>query len=192
MPLIPVFEIGIANAWIFMSVFLLQMLVMVFVDKGVREKTHVPVEVRKNKFEKYVAIIGNLIWLLSMGYSVFLPLRLHTDWFYAGLSVFIIGLIIMTIATVNFITTPADLLITKGVYRLSRHPMYLAFFIICLGTGIATLSWLFLFFSLIMVFCFHQEALIEERYCLDKYGHDYREYLNSVPRWFGKPNRSGS
>lgn len=182
MSLIPAFKIGIWNAWLFMSVFLLQMIAILFVDNRIRGKSHVPIDARGNRFERYVGIIGNFIWLLAMGYSVFLPLQPGTIWFYVGLSIFIIGLILMVIATFNFITTPADLLITKGTYQLSRHPMYLATFFICLGSGIATVSWLFIFFSVIMILCFRQEALIEERYCLYKYGSTYQEYLNSVPR----------
>jgi protein-S-isoprenylcysteine O-methyltransferase Ste14 len=174
-----------------MSVFLLQMLAIVFADKHIREKTHTPIDARRNKLERYAGIMGNFIWLLAMVYSVFLPLQPGTIWFYVGLSFFIIGLIFMAIATSNFITTPADQLIKKGLYQFSRHPMYLATFFICLGSGIAAVSWLFIFLSVIIALCFHQEALIEERYCLDKYGSAYQEYLNSVPRWFGLPNRSG-
>jgi len=189
MSLIPVFKPGIWNAWMFMSVFLLQMIAILFVDKCIREKSHVPKEARRNRLERYIGISGNFFWLLAMGYSVFLPLQLGTIWFYVGLSVFIVSLILMTIATFNFMMTPADLLITKGIYQFSRHPMYLATFFICLGTGISALSWLFIFFSVIIALCFYQEAIIEERYCLDKYGSAYQEYLNSVPRWFGAPNR---
>jgi len=189
--LIPALKIGLWNAWIFMSAFLLQMLVMLFADKRIWKKSHIPFDARQNKLERYAGIIGNLIWLLAMGYSIFLPLQHGTIWFYVGLSVFIIGLILMTIATFNFITTPADLLITKGLYQFSRHPMYLATFFICLGSAIAAASWLFIFFSVIIALCFQQEALIEERYCLEKYGSAYQEYMISVPRWFGLSRRIG-
>ena len=189
--LIPAFKIGVWNAWLFMSVFLLQMTAILFVDKRIREKSHVPADTKRNRSERFAGILGNLAWLLAMGYSVFLPLQLGTIWFSVGLSVFAIGLIIMAISTFNFLTTPVDLVITKGAYRLSRHPMYLATFLICLGSGIATLSWLFIFLSVIMILCFRQEALIEERYCLREYGSAYQEYLSSVPRWFGVPDRIG-
>ena len=189
MSLIPAFKIGMWNAWIFMSVFLFQMLAIMFVDKRVRERSHVPIEARRNKIERYVSIIGNLIWLLAMGYSVFLPLQLGTIWFYIGLSVFIIGLTFMVIATVDFISTPIDRLIITGAYNFSRHPMYLATFFICLGSGIATISWLFILFSIIMALCFYQEALIEERYCLNRYDNAYQEYINRTPRWIGVPNK---
>lgn len=186
MSLIPEFKIGILNAWIFMSIFLLQMLVMIFAGKRIRRRSHVSQDARRSKFEKNISIIANLVWLLALVYSVFLPLQTGTIWFYTGLSLFIIGLIIMAVATFDFITTPVDLMIKKGSYRFSRHPMYLATFFICLGAGIAALSWLFILLSLIMVYCFHQEALLEERYCLNKYN-DYQEYMNRVPRWLGFP-----
>jgi len=189
-PLIPVFKIGICNAWIFMSVFLLQMLAILFINKRVWERSHIPIEARRNKFERYISIIGNLFWLLAMGYSVFLPLQFGTIWFFIGLFVFIIGLTLMAIATYNFITTPTDQLITKGVYKFSRHPMYLATFFICVGSGIATISWLFILFSIMMAFCFYQEALIEERYLIDKFGDEYLEYQSNVravfPKLWGK------
>lgn len=190
MSLIPDFKIGMWNAWIFMSVFLLQMLIMMLADKSVREKTHVPQNTKQNNFEKYIGIVGNIIWLLSLIYSVFLPLRPGTAWFIPGLVIFIIGFIFMIISTVNFITTPAKMLITKGLYRLSRHPMYLASFFICLGAAIAAISWVFILLSLIMIACFHQEALIEERYCSEKY-REYKDYMKCVPRWIGIPKRIG-
>jgi protein-S-isoprenylcysteine O-methyltransferase Ste14 len=172
-----------------MSVFLLQMLAIMFIDKRVWERIHVPIDARRNKMERYAGIIANLVWLLALGYSVFLPLLLGTTWFYIGLSVFIIGLTLMVVATFNFIATPADQLITKGAYQFSRHPMYVATFFISMGAGIATGSWLFIFFSIIMALCFYQEALIEEKYCLNRYGNRYQEYINITPGWIGLPKK---
>ena len=185
----PAFKIGLWNAWIFMSVFLLQMLVMAFADKRIWEKTHVPSGFRQNKLEKNIGIIANTIWLSSLGYSVFLPLRLGTPWFYTGLCIFLIGLIIMVISTYDFIATPADEMITRGSYTFSRNPGYLATFLICLGSGIAGSSWLLILLSVMITLCLHKEILIEERYCLDQYGSAFQEYLNRVPRWIGLLNR---
>ena len=185
MSLTPAFKIGEANAWIFMSVFLLQMLAIGLIDKRSWERSHVPVEARRSKSERYAGTAGNFVWLLAMGYSVFLPLQLGTLWFYAGLSVFAVGLAFLATATFNFIAAPANQLIQRGAYRLSRHPMYSAAFLICLGSGIAAASWLFVFLSMIMALCLYREALIEERYCLTKYGKAYQEYQSRTPRWIG-------
>ena len=180
-------KIGFWNAWIFMSVFIVQMIIIMFADKSVRERSHVPNDGRRTILEKYIGIIANFIWLTALVYSIFLPLLPGTIWFYTGFFVFSFGVLILSIATSNFMTTPANQLIQKGMYRFSRHPMYLATFMICLGSGIATASWVFIILSVIMILCFHYEALVEEIYCLNKYKDLYKEYMNIVPRWIGIP-----
>jgi protein-S-isoprenylcysteine O-methyltransferase Ste14 len=172
-----------------MSVFILQMLVMMLGDKKVQQRTHIPPEARRTKSERNVSTTANLVWLIALIYSLFLPFKLHTLWFYIGLIVFVIGLIFLGSATMSFMTTPVDELITKGIYQVSRHPMYLSTFLICIGTGTATASWIFMLMSLLMAYCFRGEALIEERVCLEQYGRDYQEYTNRVPRWIGIPRR---
>lgn len=168
-----------------MSVFLLQMVAIYFVDKQAWERSHLPGEASRNRLERYAGFTGNIAWFAAMIYSVFLPFQLGTVWFYVGLAVFFIGLIFITVATCNFIDTPAQQIITKGVYKISRHPMYLASFFICLGSGIAGKSWLFVFLSVLMGSCFYIEALAEEKYCLNKYGNAYEHYMNTTSRVIG-------
>jgi len=182
-------KIGLGNAWIFMSVFILQLIIISFANKRIRKRSHVPPDTRKTNFEKYIGIFANLFWLLAMGYSIFLPLLLGTIWFYIGFTVFIFGVLLLLIATINFMNTPGDQLIQKGVYKFSRHPMYLATFLICLGSGIATASGIFIVLSLIFALCLRYEALLEEKYCTNLYKDKYIEYKNKVPRWLGIPHR---
>ena len=170
-----------------MSVFLLQMLAMFLLNKQASKRSHAPLQSKRNKFERNIAYIANFIWLIAMIYSIFLPIKIDSIWFFIGLVIFIIGFIFLTIATYDFITTPTDQVISKGIYRISRHPMYLATLLICLGSGISTLSWLFIFLSIIMAVCFYQESLIEERYCLERYADTYKKYLAKTPRLFGVP-----
>jgi protein-S-isoprenylcysteine O-methyltransferase Ste14 len=186
---VPVFKAGIWNAWIFMSVFIIQMLIIMLAGEKVNKRSHIPAEARLNKSEKYTSVIANIVWLAALLYSVFLPFKPGTILFYAGLFAFMIGLTILSIATYLFITKPPDQIITQGVYRFSRHPMYLATFLICLGSGMASGSWIFIILCIIMIFCFHKEALVEEKVCLEKYGDVYQEYQNQIPRWIGLPWR---
>jgi protein-S-isoprenylcysteine O-methyltransferase Ste14 len=170
-----------------MSVFALQMLMVMLTGKHPSDRSHVPAEARKNWLERYTGITANYVWLLAMSYSIFLPLTLGTVQLYIGLLIYAIGLIILTIATFNFITAAPHHAITAGIYRFSRHPMYLAIFLICLGSGIASSSLLFIVLSMILAFCLSREAILEERFCLNKYGKVYQQYLEKVPRWFGLP-----
>jgi protein-S-isoprenylcysteine O-methyltransferase Ste14 len=192
MVLIPDFEIGIWNAWIFMSIFIIQMLVIMFVNRKAWDKSHVPAQAKRNRYEKNIGIFANIFWLIAMIYSIFLPLALKSYWFYFGFSLFVIGVLILGRATYDFITTSSNKVIKTGVYKISRHPMYLSTFIITLSVSIASISWLFFILSVIMMFFFHKEALIEERFCLKIYGKEYNNYLNQTPRWIGlsKPGKN--
>jgi protein-S-isoprenylcysteine O-methyltransferase Ste14 len=184
---IPAFEIGVWNAWIFMSSFLLQWLAIILARKNVAERSGHPTDMKKSQTEKMMGIIGNTIWGLATVYSIFLPLRLGTVWFYIGLPVFLVGLMILAIATVNFATVSAEKPVTQGMYSFSRHPLYLSMLIIYIGTGIASASWVFILLGIANIFWIRTEAVVEERYCLEKYGDSYREYMNGTPRWIGIP-----
>jgi protein-S-isoprenylcysteine O-methyltransferase Ste14 len=187
MSLVPVFEIGIWNAWIFMSSFLLQWLAIILAGKNVAERSGHPADMKKRKAEKRAGVIGNIIWLLATIYSIFLPFQLGKVWFYIGLPVFLVGLMILAIATVNFATVPREKPVTQGAYSFSRHPLYLSMLIIYIGTGIATASWVFILLGIANIFWIRTEARVEERYCLERYNNNYREYMKRTPRWIGIP-----
>ena len=187
MLLIPDFKIGLLNAWIFMTVFLWQMLLVRLINKDVYKKSGHPADLELDKREKIASIIFSTLTYLSYIYTIFLPLKLATIWFYIGLFIFIIGLSMLTIATINFLITPLNLPITKGIYRYSRHPMYFANFIIFLGTGIATASWIMIVISIAFLILPNIYVVAEERYCHMRYGKIYQKYINETPKWIGIP-----
>ena len=138
-----------------------------------------------NKTENITNIVGTSILFGLFIYSVFLPLQLGTAWFYVGLTLCVLGVVTWTIAIVNIVDIPLGEPWNKGLYRYSRHPMTLAGYLILIGAGIASASWIFLLFSILyMVSC---AILIraEERFCLQKFGTAYREYRNKSSRWLG-------
>ena len=163
------------------------MLAVILLGKRVWERSGHPSDIKQSKFEERAGIIGNTIWFLATVYSIFLPLQLGMIWFYIGLPIFLVGLMILAIATVNFATAPAEKPITQGMYRFSRHPLYLSLSIIYIGASIATASWVFFLLGIANIFWTRTESLVEERYCLERYGNDYREYMNRTPRWIGMP-----
>lgn len=184
-----IFQLGLGNAWLFMTVFIVQLIVIGIARKRVQRRSHVPPSARVNGLERSTGAIGNLLWLSAIGVAIFLPLQLGTIWFTIGLVVFLIGMIIMAAATVNFISAAADQMIATGAYRISRHPMYVATFLICLGAGIASTSWILILLSLLLAACLYVEAEVEERYCLESFGEAYRAYMIRSPKWIGFPKK---
>jgi len=124
---------------------------------------------------------------LSIIYSIFLPLKLGTIWFYAGLPICLLALFIGIMAGVAFATAPLNEPINKGVYRISRHPMYFGGFLEYVGIGIARASWVFLLCAVVWIATWNIGVIEEERICLKMYGDAYREYMNRTPRWIGIP-----
>ena len=187
MSLIPAFEIGLWNAWVPMLYLPLHPLIMILADKlvgtgGMNEKMFTPAYA---KSEKRIVNLMMLILLMMIIYSIFLPLKLGTTWFWAGLPIYILGFVVFLIAIVNISTTPVGQIFTRGKYRYSRHPMGLGMLIMNIGIGIASASWLFLI--VVVALAFLPDAAIEEKYCLEKYGDTYLKYINRTPRWIGIP-----
>ena len=185
MPLIPAFEIGIWNAWIFMIWLLIQTISIRLASKDLYRRAGQPSDMKPSDTHKIVSYVSMPTWLLATVYSIFLPFQLGTAAFYFGLTIFLLGLIILIIATVNFAATPFDEPITRGVYRYSRHPMYIAIFLTYLSVAIASASWVFLLISIVWLVWISLAVNDEERYCSEKYGIAYREYMNRTPRWIG-------
>ena len=133
--------------------------------------------------------IAWILWILAFVYSIFLPLRpVGTIWFCVGLPVALVGLVAFVMVIVSFVTTPiGEKPITTGLYRYSRHPMYITQLVMLVGAGIASASWLFLLLSIVYTGLGFIYAGSEERNCLQKYGDAYRKYMEKTPRWIGLP-----
>jgi protein-S-isoprenylcysteine O-methyltransferase Ste14 len=187
MSLIPAFEIGVWNVWIFMvpNLILVIFLFMPLVTRG--QKEGIAFTASFSKMQKNAFSSHQLIFFILIIYSIFVPLKLGTVWFYVGLPVFLVGLIPYAMLTVNFLTTPLDKPVTRGIYRYSKHPMYVTGFLVLLGAGIASASWIFLLLFVVDIMLSLLFIEAEERYCIEKYGDAYREYMNRTPRWIGLP-----
>ena len=192
MPLVPAFEIGIWNAWIFMIWPWVDTLAIRLVGLDVyRRASGLPSEMKTNRQYRVVSYVSMVVDTMAVAYSIFLPLKLGTIWFYAGLAIFLTGLVVLTTATVDFARTPMDVPITKGIYHYSRHPLYLASMLIYFSVGIASASWVFLSIFVVQSVSIRIAAVEEEGFCLEKYGEAYREYIDKTPRWLGLSKSRG-
>jgi len=186
---LPAFEIGLWNAWIFMLFIALLTLILILVGKTVgteniyKKMGDVPTE----KGEKRANAISTVLMLVLFAYSIFLPLKLGTAWSYACLTIYLVGIIMFLSAIITVAKTPMGQIFSQGMYRFSRHPMYLSFLIIFVGVSVASASWVFLLLSVgWMIFLVHQ-ITAEERGCIEIFRDEYQEYLNKTPRWLGIP-----
>ena len=190
MSLIPAFEIGIWNAWILQVIFFLMMSAPdLFMSKEAKERGNRATQSPPfSKAEKRLALSTHVIIMpFVIVYSIFLPLKIGSAWLYVGLPIFTVALIMTLIITISFATTPIDKPVTRGLYRISRHPIYLSGFLLYVGIGTACASWVLLLCAVLWIVLWHTVVPAEERFLLEKYGDAYREYMNRTPRWLGIP-----
>lgn len=80
--------------------------------------------------------------------------------------------------------TPSGQLFTKGPYRYSRNPIYLAFMMFGVGFSFATSnSWILLTTALAGLVLHFFVILPEEEYLSRRFGEDYQAYRKIVRRW---------
>jgi protein-S-isoprenylcysteine O-methyltransferase Ste14 len=79
----------------------------------------------------------------------------------------------------------ADNLVTEGLFRHTRNPMYVGKFLMVLGAGIASNHWpALLGFTGVYTLMYQAVTLAEEAYLRDKFGASFDEYCRRVPRWW--------
>jgi protein-S-isoprenylcysteine O-methyltransferase Ste14 len=183
MSIIPAFKIGLWNAWVLIVPMFIILFIGIIINK---EKFEEPPVSEK---EQRLFIFSNIILFSSLIYSFFLPLKLKTFLLYIGLVIYLAGLIFFIVAEVNFRTTPKEKVVNKGVYRISRNPMFLGGFLMFIGTGIACISWVFPLFAVIYIIIINVVIDSEERFCLMKFGKEYKNYMDMTPRWIGLTKR---
>jgi len=100
-----------------------------------------------------------------------------------GLCFLIPSLAVYGISIAHFARPNNTGLNTAGLYRFSRNPMYVAFFFFFLGSSLLTRSWLLITILVIFQVSVHFMILSEERWCMEKFGEPYKEYMKKVRRY---------
>jgi protein-S-isoprenylcysteine O-methyltransferase Ste14 len=190
MSLVPAFEIGIWNAWIlWVLLFLAMMVPNFFMSQEAKERAK-----RAQQFAPLSGIKKTLAYSTHMVimpaaaiYSIFLPLKLGTAWLYVGLAIWALSIVMTVMITTSFANSPADKPVTKGFYRISRHPIYLSAALMYLGIGIACASWVLMLCAVLWVVFFNIVIPTEEHFLIKQYGDTYLKYMKKTPRWIGIP-----
>lgn len=78
----------------------------------------------------------------------------------------------------------ATALVTGGIYRITRNPMYLGLALLLLGWGIYLANLLSLVFVLAFIGYLNRFQIVPEERVLDtRFGDAYRQYKRTVRRW---------
>jgi protein-S-isoprenylcysteine O-methyltransferase Ste14 len=81
---------------------------------------------------------------------------------------------------------PSDttVLVTEGMYRYSRNPMYLGLLLLTISSTIWFGTWFGIIINILFIFLINFLQIIpEEEALLEIFGEEYEEYKKNVRRW---------
>ena len=137
-----------------------------------------------------VIILTSLVYFSSTKLElIYLPYRQIVS-----VTILIIGLIVIVSPVVDFIKSKTTInpvkfknvnrLVTTGIYRYSRNPMYLGMILIIISTTVYYLNFLSVFSPLIFYIWINKFQINREEIFLeDKFGSEYLKYKSKTRRW---------
>lgn len=115
---------------------------------------------------------------------LFLRIAADSSWqFIAGLVCYILGLCLCAASVAGFASPDREGLNTEGIYRFSRNPMYVSYFVCFVGMALLTRSWFLFGLAAVFQVSAHWIILSEERWCVETFGTAYRQYMKTVRRY---------
>lgn len=118
---------------------------------------------------------------------------LELNWLlYLGWAVFAVAMVLGWRARVAFETKGAvregeswlhtRRVVATGIYAVVRHPMYLSFLLMSLALVCLSQHWLNAVLGAILMGLLYNDMCREEKSNIEKFGDDYRHYMDQVPR----------
>jgi protein-S-isoprenylcysteine O-methyltransferase Ste14 len=186
------------NPWFGKAVILLASIVMIVIraPHGQRSRTIRVVKSRKGPLETalltfaWAAFFSTLIWIATPAFD-FADYPLYPIPLFVGAVCLAVGLWLFhrshadlgTNWSITLEVREQHQLVTHGVYRWVRHPMYMALLIYSLGQALAVPNWLVgpSYGVSMLLFCAFRMRR-EEGMMLEKFGKDYEAYMATTKR----------
>ena len=113
----------------------------------------------------------------------FLRVEGDAPWFAAGMAVYAAGVVLFFLSVLSF-AKPGGGGVHQGLlYRFSRNPMYVAYFVYFLGCALLTRSAVLLALLVAFQIAAHWIIRAEERWCTATFGEEYVRYAQRVRRY---------
>ena len=142
----------------------------------------------------WVALIAYLVSPGSMAWSA-LPAADWLRWGGVGLGLFVCGLLYWTLRhlgtnlTDTVVTRAEATLVTSGPYSWVRHPFYVTALLLVLSIALIMANWFIGLLGVFLLLFFVLRAPLEEQKLVDRFGDEYREYIQRTGRFWPRRAR---
>ena len=120
--------------------------------------------------ERIAYWVYQITTLFIMVDLLLLKIKVDSDWFYIGVVTYSFGLVLYAISMLDYARPKTNGININGLYRISRNPMYIAYFICLFGCVLISSSWTLFTLLIIFQLSSHLIILSEERWCIKKFG----------------------
>lgn len=153
---------------------------------GKKERRTVIVEKTLQVLSIFIVVVEVVSIVRNTGSSISIAFR------FAGLLIAVIGTVTFIAAMctmqdswrVGIAEKDSTILVTKGIYQISRNPAFLGFDFVYIGMCISFFNPVLLVVSLLGILVMHMQILEEEKFLIKVYGEAYKEYQQRTGRYF--------
>jgi protein-S-isoprenylcysteine O-methyltransferase Ste14 len=184
MTLLPELRISLANGFWFSLLFIATNILFLKAYPSHYKTRVLAMPKFDNKFLKIVGLINYILFQGLIFIIVFIPLKFDFFYFGPGLILFISGYIAYITSLINYASSDPDRPVTTGIYKYSRNPQQLSTMWMWIGIGMMSSSFLIILICLIQLITVYPTFLAQEKYCIQKYGKSYIDYMKKTPRYF--------
>lgn len=146
-----------------------------------------PVVFYTGKIAGYIAWIGMLVHLSGTDLSHFKSPGVFA---WIGYGLFAAGLALVGVSLFNLgnsisfgVPEEKTTLKLKGLYKYSRNPMYVGFYLFTLASMLITSNFYIFALGIYSLVVYHLIVLAEEAFLKNRFGKDYEEYCLRVRRY---------
>ncbi len=164
---------------------------------GIRNKISDIGPIGKPPINKYLFILAKLNMILpwiAILISSYTPTWIPQDYYtilvwisicmlLGGFTIVILGYISLGRHTKFGLPTEKTKLITSGIFRYSRNPMYVGLFLMLFGSILYYSHWILVLSCLISVILHHKIVLGEEKFLKETFCNDWEQYLKTSKRY---------
>jgi protein-S-isoprenylcysteine O-methyltransferase Ste14 len=184
MEFFPQFTISLSNAFWFSLLFWISNLIILKIYPSHYKDRVLKMPRFEKGFQQIISVFNFFLFQGLIIVVLFMPLKVDSSYFVVGLVLFIISFMVYILSLIDYATSNPDRPVTKGVYKLSRNPQQISTIFMWIGIGLMTNSVLIISICVLQLFTVYPTFIAQEKFCLDKYGFDYQDYMKKAPRYF--------